>query len=249
MQFIKTAIVHVLLIAVMLYGLFWVASLVLNNYTRHGEYITLPNLKGLSFEETEKLLTAKKLRLQISDTVYMDKYPKYAVVEQNPSPNSKVKEGRIIYLSLNSGTAQTIPMPNLINTSEHYAESVLQSLGFKLGEITYKPDIAAGAVLDMQYRGYSIQPDAKVAKGSTIDLIVGDGTGSTIVSMPNLSGLSLQEARVVLNASQLNLGSIIYENDVMDSLHAIVKRQNPAFSEGASIRSGETIDLYVAIQK
>jgi beta-lactam-binding protein with PASTA domain len=64
-----------------------------------------------------RVLNEKKLRYLITDTFFVDNMPKLAVVEQNPAPNSKVKEGRIIYLSINSDARATVLMPNLINAS------------------------------------------------------------------------------------------------------------------------------------
>lgn len=125
------------LIGAALYLLVWLASQALSVYTRHGQSLTLPNLKGLKMEEVESLLAQKKLRYVITDTVFVDKMPKSAVVEQNPAPNSKVKEGRIIYLSINSDASATVLMPNLINSSLRYAETVLNGMGLVVGTVTY----------------------------------------------------------------------------------------------------------------
>lgn len=221
----------------------------LSSYTRHGQYLTLPNLKGLSFEKAEQVLEEKKLRYLITDTVFVEGMPKSAVVEQNPIPNSKVKEGRIIYLSINSNTAASVMMPNLINSSLRYAETVLNGLGLKLGEVTYKPDIAQNAVLDQLWNGRSVQPDTKIPKGSYINLVVGDGSGGVPVMMPDLSGLSIIDATKVLESSLLQLGSVVADGAITDSTKAVVIRQNPPFSQGATINSGQAVDLFLSIKK
>jgi beta-lactam-binding protein with PASTA domain len=135
-------------------------------------------------------------------------------------------------------------MPNLINSSLRYAETVLISNGLKLGSVIYKPDVAQGAVLDQLFRNQSIQPNVKIPKGASIDLVVGDGMGSAMVDIPDLTGLTLNEARGVLNSSMLQLGSVVYEGS-QDSLNAIIKRQSPAFQEGQSIKSGQQIDIFL----
>ena len=101
MKLLKSLAVNIFLILLVLYLLSWVGAFLLNNYTRHGESLTLPNLKGLSFEEVEKILAQKKLRYIITDTAFIDSMPKGSVVEQNPSENTKVKEGRFIYITIN----------------------------------------------------------------------------------------------------------------------------------------------------
>lgn len=229
-----------------MYILVWVAAQVLSVYTRHGQSVTLPNLRGLKIDQAEALLQQKKLRYVITDTVFVDKLPKLAVAEQNPAPNSKVKEGRIIYISLNSDASATVLMPNLINSSLRYAETVLSGMGLVVGNVTYKPDIAQNAVLDQLWHGQSMQPGTKLPKGSSIDLVVGDGSGGALVPLPNLSGLSLKDATNVLQASLLQLGTVVFEGQVKDSTKAIVKRQNPSFTEGATLRGGEFVDLFLS---
>lgn len=245
MRLIKTLALNSILILIILYLISLLGSFLLGTYTRHGESLTLPNLKGLGFEEVQEILTQKKLRYIITDTAFVDSLPKGSIVEQNPSPNTKVKEGRFIYITLNSNSSVGVLMPNLINNSLRFAETVLASSGLKLGSVIYKPDIAAGAVLDQLYRNQSIQPNIKIPKGASIDLIVGDGMGSTEVDMPDLTNLTLNEARGVLESNLLQVGSIVYEGKA-DSLNAIIKRQSPAFQDGLKIKSGQQIDLFLA---
>ncbi len=247
MRFFKTFFVNILVIGVLMYLLVWVAAQILSVYTRHGQSLTMPNLKGLKMEEAESILRQKGLRYTITDTVFVDKLPKLAVAEQNPEPNSKVKEGRIVYLSINSDASATVLMPILINSSLRYAETVLGGLGLILGNVTYRPDIAQNAVLDQLWHGQSLQPGAKLPKGASIDLVVGDGSGGALVPLPNLDGLSLQDATNVLQSSLLQLGTVVYEGQVKDSTRAVVRRQNPPFEEGATLRGGEFVDLFLSM--
>lgn len=235
------------LVLVTIYILVWLAAQALSVYTRHGQSLTLPNLKGLKMEEVEQILAEKKLRYVITDTVFVDKLPKLAVAEQNPVPNSKVKEGRIIYLSINSDASATVIMPNLINSSLRYAETVLTGMGLNVGNISYKPDIAQNAVLDQLWNGQSLQPGVKLPKGSTIDLLVGDGSGGALVAIPNLTGLNVQDATKLIESSLLTLGTVVFEVAPKDSAKAVVKRQNPPFKEGQTMRSGEIVDLFMAL--
>ncbi len=244
MKLFKSLAINIILIGLVLYLLSWLGAFLLNVYTRHGESLTLPNLKGLSFEEVDKILSKKKLRYIITDTAFIDDMPKGSVVEQNPSPNTKVKEGRFIYITINSNSTIGVQMPNLINSSLRFAETVLLSSGLKLGSVIYRPDVAAGAVLDQLYRNQSIQPNIKIPKGASIDLVVGDGMGSSIVQIPDLTNLTLNEARGVLESSMLQVGSIVYDGK-NDSLNATVKRQSPSYKEGETIKSGQQVDLFL----
>ena len=91
----------------------------------------------------------------------------------------------------------------------------------------------------------SIQPGNKIDKGTTINLVLGDGLQGEETDMPDLTGLTLPEARNLLQSSSLNLGSVVYTEQVADSNSARVFRQNPAYSEGATIKAGQPIDLFM----
>ncbi len=243
MRFFITILVNFVVFGIVLYLLVWVAAFLLSGYTRHGQSLTLPNLKGLKVEDAESVLRQRKLRMVITDTVFMENIPKSALVDQNPAPNSKVKEGRIVYVTLNSDATASVLMPNLISSSARYAETVLMGIGLKIGNISFKPDIAQNNVLDQLWRGQSIQPNTRIPKGAVIDLIVGDGSGGSLVPMPNLTGLNLLDATNVLQSSLLQLGSVIYEGSVKDSARAIIRRQNPPYVAGQTLHGGEYIDV------
>ena len=62
-------------------------------YTRHGESISVPQLKGLSVENAVASLESLGLRYQVDSVYQMDKEPGL-VVEQDPDPNTSVKSNR-----------------------------------------------------------------------------------------------------------------------------------------------------------
>jgi len=246
MQFIKSFVINLLLIALFVYLVTVAANSWLSKYTRHGEALTLPDLKGMPVDEAIVTLEQKKLRYLVTDTVFADNMPKMSVVDQNPSANSKVKEGRIIYLTINANTGAVVIMPNLINNSLRYAETVITGSGLTVGNIIYKPDIAQNAVLDQLYNGKSVQPGSKVLKGSAIDLVVGDGSGGTPVSLPDLKGLNYDDAINIIKQSLLLPGAIVFDDGVTDTINAVVKRQNPPFTDGATVNSGTQVDLFLS---
>lgn len=144
--------------------------------TNHGEEITVPNLSKLSVEVAEEKLNALDLEYVLLDTTEYDKnFPKFSVVKQDPTAGSKVKEGRKIYIKINSDSYRDIIMPNLIEQSLRQAEPTLKALGLELGEKTYKPYLGKDMVLEMRYKGGKLKAGDKVPKASKIDLVLGDG--------------------------------------------------------------------------
>ena len=144
--------------------------------TNHGEEITVPDLSKLSVEVAEEKLDALDLEYVLLDTTeYQKDYPKFSVVKQDPIAGSKVKEGRKIYIKVNSDSYRDIVMPDLIEQTLRQAEPTLIALGLVLGEKTYKPYLGKDMVLEMRYKGKKIKAGDKIPKASKIDLVLGDG--------------------------------------------------------------------------
>ena len=221
----------------------------LSSYTNHGETVTVPNIKGMKYAELKEYLGNKNLDVKISDSsmFLLDKGPG-VVVEQDPRPNEQVKEGRTIYVSITRTVPPQVKMPNLIDVSQRQAEAILFSYGLRLGSMIYKPDLAKGAILEMSCKGKLLKAGESIAKGSKIDLVLGDGVGVTDVAVPNLLNLSLEEAVFVLKGSALNVGEVSYPSGKLDSVNFFVVEQLPMPGDSVFIKQGESVSLKVVYQ-
>lgn len=225
---------------------------ILNGYTNHGQTITVPDLSGKKVREVQQTLASRKLEFAVIDSSYSDKVMPLTVIDQNPKPGSKVKEERTIYLTINALNPPKVKMPDLRDASLKQAQLELESNGLKLGKLMYKPDLALNAVLEQQVRGKNIEPGTMVAKGTRIDLVVGDGLGQTEIDVPNLVGLSLEEAKFVLDGVGLNLGSVVTDETVSSGMQgsALVYKQVPDPQDPIStIKQGEPVDVFVTFDR
>ena len=144
--------------------------------TEHGQEVTVPDLSKLSEQQVEDKLDELNLEYVFLDSVdYRKDYPKHTVVEQDPVAGSKVKEGRKIYIKVNSSGFTTVRIPDLIEKTYRQAGPTLKSLGLLEGTITYKPYLGKDMVLEMHLNGKKLNPGDKVFKSSKIDLVLGDG--------------------------------------------------------------------------
>ena len=100
------------------------------------------------------------------------------MVQQDPLPGAKVKEGRKVYIKINSSGFSSVKVPDLIEKTYREAVPTLKALGLEEGTITYIPNLGKDMVLDMRYKGRSIKAGEKVLKSSKIDLVLGDGKAS-----------------------------------------------------------------------
>jgi len=146
--------------------------------TNHDQRIEVPNLSMLSLGAVEDKLDEMHLQYEIMDSAnYNPDYPKYAVIDQVPASGKFVKENRKLYLTLNPSGFRKIVIPDMIRGTRRQVEPTLRSLGFEIGDVTYKPDIAKDAVLELRHKGKLIEPGDELMKTSVIDLVLGDGSG------------------------------------------------------------------------
>ncbi len=142
-------------------------------YTHHNEYIKVPDVSGMSFDEAQIRLEQAGLRSQIMDSVYNEKARPYTIIEQNPKSNDSVKEDRTIYLVINTGNKPKIKAPNLVDMSITLAKAIIKNRGLVLGEITYAYDpIGNNLVLAQSCRGQVLVEGTLIPKGSVIHLTV-----------------------------------------------------------------------------
>ena len=165
------------LIAAVLFVL-WGTLAVLSHYTHHGEAIPVPDVRNLPLVEAAKILQSHNMRWQLSDSVYVSSVKPGAVVNQNPEPDSKVKKDRNIFLVVNAISPEKVKMPNVVGVSLRQAKTVLEQQGLVVGKTTYVPDLAKDYVLEQLYRKKEIRRGTEIVKGSEIELVLGDGSGT-----------------------------------------------------------------------
>ncbi len=169
--FVKNILAAIVLLVIIVLGL----KLYLNIYTHHNEYHLVPDLTKKSYEEAKKILEDRKMNIVIIDTVdYNPNFPKYAIVEQNPHKNDKVKVGRKIYVKINNNSYANVRLPNIVGKTKRQALTLLKASGFQVGKTTYKPYFAE-VVLYAIHQKDTLKNGDKLPKTSVVNLVIGDG--------------------------------------------------------------------------
>ena len=147
----------------------------IESYTRHGEYIVVPDVSGMYEEEAGQALAAVGLKYEVLDYKYDKMMVEGGVIEQKPKPGAYVKDGRKIYLTLNSGKEPMRAVPDVAdNSSLRAAESKLRAAGFKLGRTVYI-DGDLDWVYEIRYQGLEIAAGTEIPEGSTVTIVAGNG--------------------------------------------------------------------------
>ena len=234
----------IILILIFLLSLNWI--------TNHGESRTVPAVVGKNINDVEKLLDSKGFEVVVQDSVYYDSLPPGFVIRQVPEADDVVKINRTVYVTINRFVAPDIEMPNLLGSSYRNAQMVLRNLGLRVGDTSYKFDFAKNSVLEQLYKGSPIKAGTKVRMGSTIALVLGSGLGEEDMKVPDLIGMSYEEARAMLDAQGLS-GLVIVDPNVRDTSSSFVYKQTPmpVTEDGARIRirSGQMIDIWLGSER
>lgn len=144
-------------------------------YTHHGEAIPIPNIRHKSFADAERILEDVGLQIEVTDTGYVRSLPPDCILEQTPGPGETVKEGHIIYVTINSDHSPRITIPDVIdNSSLREAMAKLTAMGFKLGPPQYVPG-EEDWVYGILVKGRHVVAGDKVSIDDVLTIQVGNG--------------------------------------------------------------------------
>jgi len=148
----------------------------LDVYTHHGEGIVVPDLKGMTYEKAYALLDEKGLAIVVNDSGYNKQLPANSVLAQTPAFGQKVKQGHIIYVTVNSPHSPTFAIPDIVdNSSLREAEARLMAMGFRLTA----PQLIDGEkdwVYGILCQGRRISNGDRIPIDYPLTLMVGKGT-------------------------------------------------------------------------
>ena len=235
-------LLNVVVVLGLFVGLVWLAFRWLEQHTHHGEEIPVPNIMNMPVQDAVKILEEQGLKYEIDSGEFQPKYKPLQVLQIWPMANSKVKANRIIQIRVNPKTWAKVIIPNILNKYKGLAFRQLEQVGLKIGDTIYEPNIQRDAVLRMQINGRSVQPGDQVMRFSVGDLVIGLGPKRDVV-VPNLVGITVEEAEQLIKKSLFEIGVVQYDGGNTDP-SAIVYYQDPA--NGSRRDQGMQIDLWAS---
>ncbi|MFM2385907.1 MAG: hypothetical protein RL660_664 [Bacteroidota bacterium] len=241
----RSLLLNILLIIVLTAGLLFAFFKSLHSITKHGQEAKVPNVTGHQLKLALKELDGFELQI---DSIYVPYRDPLEIIYQEPAAGQIVKKGRIIFLSVNKLSPPTIAMPKLVDLSFRNAVLTLTSYRLIMGDTIFKPDLAAGAVLQQLLNGKEIAPGTQVPLGSRVSLVVGAGLSDSTMSVPDVIGKSWAEARSILTSMGIE-PNVVWDGSISDSQSAIIYEQFPESKNELDytnyINAGELMDLRV----
>ncbi|HEU4716988.1 MAG TPA: PASTA domain-containing protein, partial [Bacteroidia bacterium] len=137
--------------------LFWIIFAWMASYTRHGDFVVVPDFTNLKINQLNSFVDDKSVSYEIIDSIWDPKLQKGLVLRQMPAPGAKVKQGRKVYLYVTATHAPEIAMPKLVDLSMRQAMAVCESYGLK-AEFRSIDDPCDGCILKQEYKKKPINP-------------------------------------------------------------------------------------------
>lgn len=220
-------------------------------YTDHGESFAIPDFQNMDLEEVNRLTAEKNLRFEITDSIYTENAAPGTVIDQFPVPGFSVKEGRTVFLTICARNPEQIAVPILTDISLRQAVSIMQGVGLSVGNIEYVHSEYPNLVLEQKFQGVPVAAGKMIDRGSSIDLVVGKSGAGEITIVPDLIGVTLEQAKNEIAVLNLSLGSVIYDESILnigDSLSARIWQQRPEASE-EMVEQGMAVDLWLTVDE
>lgn len=184
-------VLNLLLAVVVACGLIYGTLKWLDKYTRHNEAVVVPDVKGLRVEEAAEFFKNNNLRYNVIDSVFSKDVSPGAIVELVPSAGSKVKEGRIVFITVNAMTSQMATIPEVEDLSFRQAYALLRARGFENVEIEYVPGDFKDLAVSVDLRGRTLRKGEHVPLTAPLVLKVSSGEAE-ILPEDSLSAMPVE---------------------------------------------------------
>lgn len=197
-----------------------------------GGNVTLTNFVGQNYKTVEA--NNKNLTFTVT-TEFSDKYAANLIIEQKPAAGITVKTGSAVAIVVSKGHTQ-VKVPSVAGMDQNTAKSTLEQQGFTV-QITFwtDPNTQPG------YVSYTDPMANTMANyGSQVVMFVSSGTSSTsTVQVPNLVGLSLDDAKNKIQQAGLSLGNVTGTPNSAPKNQVLKQSVNA----GQTVAKGQSVDL------
>ena len=198
------------------------------------EPIQMPRVTGLTRDRAEGRLEGLGLEVETSTRIDED-VEEGLVISQSPAPGADINPGWTVQIVVSSGPEEVdLELEDLAGRSVGDATAWLEESGLEaVVEQESSRDVEAGFVIRMDPpAGTSVEPGARVT--------LVESTGAGFITVPDLSGSTLEDAEATLSELGLLLEVAGSRAAVSDpNLDGRVARQAPG--PGDELHEGETV--------
>ena len=221
-------------------SIFIIDIFIMPMYVRHGEGSYMVNIKGKAVDYAIDILSSEGHKGLVSDTLFSSSFKLGTVIDQYPSPNMRVKEGRTVRLTI-AHPERMVLVPDLIGRSERSAELDVSQVGLEIDTVykEYNSDVPFGNVTWQYPKGGDL-----LSRGMGIHLTISLGVPPNFFQAPNVFGLSKKKAINELEKAGFSLGKIYYrQNEDLIPYTVLDQSVKP----GTVLEKSTVIDLTISV--
>lgn len=199
------------------------------------EEVEVPDVVGLTEAEAINDLEEVNLQYKITEEE-TDEYDPGVVIHQSIDAGTKVKEGKVIELTV-SVASDEIEVPEVTGMTQDKATLALENAGFKVEVQEESSDsVEAGKVIRQSPSG-----GRKLAKDETVIIIV--STGQEDVTVPSLIGLTKEDAIAKLSSAGLKYSITSYEYSTSYASGYVIYQN---YSSGEAVAPDTVINIKIS---
>lgn len=198
--------------------------------------VMLPNVIEWEYEEARDELESLNLTVE-KELVFSDDVEEGYVVRMSPGTGRTVKEETTVTLSVSEGKERVV-FEDYTGRDISQVTTILESSGFEVITIERYSDRPSGEIIEQ----VQPSPDAEVVPSET-KVIFEVSIGPELISLNNLTGMTLDETRAYLEKNDLLMQVHEEHSDTLSEGRVI--RQSP--STGTELEKGSTVNVYVSI--
>ncbi|MEZ7670658.1 Stk1 family PASTA domain-containing Ser/Thr kinase [Pauljensenia sp. 20925_1_34] len=236
----RTAIIMTLVVIALLLigGSVWALS----RSAATPEAVSVPNVVGLSQADAKSQIEAAGLEWELNpEKVASDTVEKDSVASTDPAGGAQAEKGSTVRVTISSGPDSVTLPDNLVGMSPDDARQAVEALGLKWEVNSSK--VASDTVAEGKVAQTNPSPGSKVKAGQTITAYL--SSGSDQVEVPDLVGMSQDQARSALKAVGLELGNVTTVDSDKDKDRIV--SQDP--ETGSKVKKGTTIAVSISTGK
>ncbi len=230
----KLLIYLISILAFFIGGILLANFVIMPAFVQQRNVVSVPNVCNIPLDSALQVI--KKNGLQ---GVVVERRPDQIIEEgkiiiQDPLPDTKVKKGRIINLTVSMGIERT-KVPVLYGIDYEKGRQILEKLGLIIEDIDslYSDSVPLGRIIKTEP-----EFETEVKIGDRIKIFVSKGI---MLKMPNLAGMKVAEAKEVLQKINLVIREITEIEGSGEKGTVIVQNPEPE----KIVKPGDSVSLMI----
>ncbi len=197
--------------------------------------IETPSFEKMTVEQATAEAEKVGLKIVVDGTEVNSKFEPGQITKQNPRKGTKVKEGQEVRVTVSEEkTLEKIKVPNVLQKNVDEAKKMLEESNLK-ALVEYQSDVAEinTVISQTPEEGYELE------EGQRVKIIVSSGIDQSEVTVPQVVGRDLEDAKKALLSSKLKF-TISYKED-KNKPEGQILSQSPRANETTTIDSEVSI--------